>query len=52
MKPQAKKCQSSESGKGKGVHFSPEPPEKIHLDFSPAILILDFWPPELERINF
>lgn len=53
MQLQAKKCcQSSEAAKRKNVHFPPEPPEEIHLDLSPTILILDFWPPEFERINF
>lgn len=52
MQPEAKKRQSSGAGKGKDVHFPPRSAEEIYLDFSPVTLILDFWPPEFERINF
>lgn len=52
MYPQAKKCwQTQEAGTGKETDSPPEPPEETqpcqHPDFSPVILIFDFWPPEL-----
>lgn len=52
MQPQAKKrWQPLEAGTGKETNSPLQPPEETqpgqHLDFSPAILTLDFWPPEL-----
>ena len=38
---------ASTSGKGKETDSPLEPPEGIHLDFSPVKPILDSWPPEL-----